>query len=213
MDYTVMKVGERGVGGIMPVPDSSLKPAWVGYIFADDVDAKVESIKAAGGRVHRPGTDIEGVGRFAVVADPHGAMFNLLAPNGEDQPPLPMSTPGAIGWNELYAGDLQPAFEFYSAQFGWNEVRRVDMGAMGPYLVFGQGSGDGIGGMMTKPPHVPAPCWIYYFTVGDIDDAAGRVTSNGGTIMMGPTEVPGGSWVLMATDPQGAAFALVGKKG
>jgi predicted enzyme related to lactoylglutathione lyase len=29
----------------------------------------------------------------------------------------------------------------------------------------------------------------------------------------GPMEVPGGDWIIQASDPQGAMFALVGKRG
>ncbi|MEK1874013.1 MAG: VOC family protein, partial [Rhizobium altiplani] len=31
----------------------------------------------------------------------------------------------------------------------------------------------------------------------------------GGTVLNGPMEVPGGSWIIQAADPQGAFFCLV----
>jgi predicted enzyme related to lactoylglutathione lyase len=85
------------------------------------------------------------------------------------------------------------------------------MGPMGTYQLFAAG-GDAIGGMMTKPPQIPSPYWLYYFNVGDIDESAERIAKNNGKVVMGPMEVPGGSWVLQATDPQGALFALVGSR-
>jgi predicted enzyme related to lactoylglutathione lyase len=60
---------------------------------------------------------------------------------------------------------------------------------------------------------IPAPFWLYYVNVGDIDAALERVKAAGGTILNGPMEVPGGDWILQGSDPQGAAFALVGKRG
>ena len=36
-----------------------------------------------------------------------------------------------------------------------------------------------------------------------------RITTRGGRVLMGPMEVPGGSWIVQATDPQGLLFALV----
>ncbi len=63
--------------------------------------------------------------------------------------------------------------------------------------------------MMTKPAAVPVPSWLYYFNVDAIDASAERVRAGGGTIINGPNEVPGGSWVIQCLDPQGAAFALV----
>ena len=69
-----------------------------------------------------------------------------------------------------------------------------------------------IGGMMTKTSDMPAPAWVYYFAVDDIDAATARVTEKGGQVINGPMEVPGGAWVINAFDPQHALFALVGMK-
>ena len=38
------------------------------------------------------------------------------------------------------------------------------------------------------------------------------MTAGGGTILNGPMEVPGGAWIIQASDPEGAMFALVGSK-
>jgi predicted enzyme related to lactoylglutathione lyase len=59
--------------------------------------------------------------------------------------------------------------------------------------------------------HVP-PNWQIYFRVPDITSAVERITANGGRILNGPMEVPGGDWVVNAMDPQGAAFALHARK-
>ena len=53
---------------------------------------------------------------------------------------------------------------------------------------------------------------ILYFRVPDINAAAERVKKNGGTILNGPMEVPGGDWIVNAMDPQGAAFSLHARK-
>ncbi len=75
--YTIFSAGEVPVGGLMPIPEEAraagAKPHWTGYIAVDDVDAYAKRVTAAGGAVHRAPEDIPGVGRFAVVADPHGA--------------------------------------------------------------------------------------------------------------------------------------------
>lgn len=212
MPYTVVKAGERGVGGIMGIPEGAgLNPAWVGYIRADDVDAETENVREAGGAVHRPPADIPDVGRFSVVADPQGALFMLLQPKGEEQPPVALGTPGHVGWHELHAADWRGAFDFYASQFGWEKGEAMDMGGMGTYQLFTVG-GQLVGAMFDKPAEIPVPTWLFYFNVDDIDAARRRVTDNGGTIMLEPMEVPDG-WVLQAADPQGAWFALTGPKG
>ncbi|MBX3569756.1 MAG: VOC family protein [Rhizobiaceae bacterium] len=222
MAYTVLSASGHGVAGAMRLPPelagAGVPPCWTGYVYAPDTDLAVASLEQAGGSVRRPPWDIPGVGRLAVVADPQGAVFMLMTPLGEDRPPMPMTTPGHAGWHELYANDWKGAFDFYSGQFGWRKADSFDMGEMGTYQLFsvtgepGAGepvAGQPVGGMMDRPPGVPVPCWLFYFNVEAIDAAAQRVTAGGGKILMGPMEVPGGSWVLQAVDPQGAVFALV----
>ncbi|MFL6816016.1 MAG: VOC family protein, partial [Bradyrhizobium sp.] len=72
--------------------------------------------------------------------------------------------------------------------------------------------GDTIGGIFTKRPVEPIPYWLYYFNVEDVGAAAARVKSCGGQILEGPIEVPEGSWIIRCIDPQGAIFALQGKR-
>jgi predicted enzyme related to lactoylglutathione lyase len=212
--YTLMKAGAARVAGVMPLPEDFVKagghPCWVGYIGVADVDAATRKLKAAGGAVHREPSDIPEVGRFSVIADPQGAMFMLFQPQAGGTPPPPVAagTPGHGGWRELYAADWQKAFDFYSGQFGWTKDRAVDMGEMGIYQTFAA-DGAQIGGMMNKPAQIPRPVWQYYFNVPGIDAAAQRVKAGGGAVLMGPHEVPGGSWIVNCTDPQGAHFALV----
>jgi predicted enzyme related to lactoylglutathione lyase len=64
--------------------------------------------------------------------------------------------------------------------------------------------------MFTKPPMLPMPFWLYYVNVGSIDGAITRMKAGGGQVINGPMEVPGGSWIVQAKDPQSAMFALVG---
>ena len=109
------------------------------------------------------------------------------------------------------AADGEKALAFYQEFFGWKKDSEFDMGPMGVYYLFSTGDGE-MGGMMTKPPQVPVPCWRYYFNVDGIDAAAARITTNGGKIINGPMEVPGGSFVVHASDPEGGFFALVSAK-
>ena len=116
---------------------------------------------------------------------------------------------GLVSWHELYAGNGQAAaFRFYSDQFGWETLERMDMGAMGEYRIFGEG-GVPMGGMMDKPADTPAAAWAFYVNVDGLDAAIARIQAHGGQVLMGPHEVPGGSWIVQALDPQGANFALV----
>ena len=114
MDYTLAYSGETQVAGLMSLPAEAgeMPPMWMGYIFTDRIEDTLKDIAANGGAVHRPPQDIPGVGRFAVVADPHGAMFSLFSTEDEGPEQGGMMEPGRVGWHELMAGDLGEAWDF-----------------------------------------------------------------------------------------------------
>ncbi|GJE56767.1 VOC family protein [Methylobacterium thuringiense] len=219
MPYRLACVGEHRVGGIMAIPDEVRArgghPGWIGYVAVSDVDAKAEQTMRLGGTIHRPPGDIPEVGRFAVAADPQGATFVLFRGDGTPLPAPAAGTPGHFGWHELYAHDWRPALGFYEALFGWKAGETIDLGPMGTYQLFhtrdAPADGTATGGMMSLPGP-PAPSWLYYVNVDEIDAATERLRQAGGAVINGPMEVPGGMWIVQASDPQGANFALVGRR-
>lgn len=211
--YTALTVGGVGVAGLMAIPEDAAKagvpPCWMGYIHVDDVDACVVAIQKEGGRLMKGPVTIDGVITFAVVADPQGAGFLVAKPVPRAPKERPArNAPGSVGWHELYAYDWEKVWPFYEKLFGWTKVHTVDMGAMGIYQLFSTTGGEPAGGMMTKPPQVPVAYWNFYFVVPSVTGAAQKITEGGGQVLMAPTQVPGGGWILQARDPQGAVFAL-----
>ncbi len=65
---------------------------------------------------------------------------------------------------------------------------------------------------MTRRAGGPPPAWNFYFGVAGIDAAAEAMSGAGGTIHHGPAEVPGGVFIIVGGDPQGATFGLVGPR-
>jgi predicted enzyme related to lactoylglutathione lyase len=215
MPYILFTVGMDSVCGLMELPEDARRmgvtPRWIGYVGVDDVDSTADRIGRLGGTVHVPPTDVAGISRFSVFADPQLAtlaLFKWLHP-GQPQPP-DVGGPGHVGWHELLATDWETAFAFYAELFGWRRAD-TDIGPIGEYQLF-SAAGQTVGGMFTKPPFAKEPFWLYYFNIGDIDAAIERVKARGGQILDGPVEVSGGSWVARCTDPQGATFALEGKR-
>ena len=215
-DYNLFTVEGQGVAGFMMLPPDAKRmgvpPCWMGYIAVDDVDAAARRVESLGGKIHKPPQDIEGIIRFAVVADPGGAGF-ILAKGlmKKDMPSFPPGTTGTVGWHELYAADGPAAMAFYEKAFGWTKSDAMDMGPMGVYQMFKTGGEFAMGGIMTKPTAVPVPNWGFYINVPAIDAAVERVTKGGGKVINGPMEVPGGQWIIQGIDPQGAFFNLVAK--
>jgi uncharacterized protein len=213
--YALFTAGTATVGGLMDLPEAERRtggtPTWIGYVGVDDVDATAARVRQQGGAVHVPPTDVPNISRFAIVTDPQGARLALLKwVNPRQARPAEPSGTGRVGWHELLAADREKASSFYGAVFGW-QPGDVDTAEIGTYQLFSAG-GETIGGIASKPPMMPAPSWLYYFNVGDVDAAAERVKAGGGQILNDPIDVPGGTAVVQCADPQGATFGLEGKR-
>jgi predicted enzyme related to lactoylglutathione lyase len=78
--YTVLSnAAGRQIGGAMNPPMEGVPPHWNVYFNVDDVDVTVAKALDLGGSVVAPAVDVPGVGRMAVLSDPQGATFNLMA--------------------------------------------------------------------------------------------------------------------------------------
>ena len=212
--YILFGDGKGAISALTPLPDDArqmgAEPTWVGFVAVDDVDAAAARITRLGGAVHVPPTDASDISRFAVFTDPQTARLALFKWRRPGQQLRAPDTPGRVGWHELLAADWEQAWAFYGDLFGWQK-EPVEVGGTGPYQPF-SARGQMIGGMFTKHRTIPAPFWLYYFNIGDIDATAQRVKAGGGRILEGPIESPGGSWILRCVDPQGAVFALEGTR-
>ncbi|HEY2723263.1 MAG TPA: VOC family protein [Pseudonocardiaceae bacterium] len=79
--YTEWTVGDRPVAGMMPMDErwpADLPSHWMVYFGVEDTDAAAARAEQLGGTVAGPPTDIP-PGRFAVLSDPQGAMFSIIA--------------------------------------------------------------------------------------------------------------------------------------
>ncbi|MCK9543495.1 MAG: VOC family protein [Novosphingobium sp.] len=221
MDYRMIQRADGGnAGGVLGLTkemcEGGARPCWLGYIHAADVDATVAAIITDGGTVQMPATDLP-VGRIAMVTDPQGAPFYVMAPV---PPPgvevvksdvFSVDQPQHVRWNELSTSDPDAAIAFYARHFGWAQDGAMDMGPLGQYR-FIQHGGMTIGAVMPMMEPMPAPIWVHYIGVDDIDRAAEAVTAHGGRIVEGPNEIPGGEFALTGTDCCGALFGLVGPR-
>jgi predicted enzyme related to lactoylglutathione lyase len=220
MDYRMIRRSDGGnAGGILrltaEMAGHGARPTWLGYLNVADVDATAASIEAADGKTLMPPTDIAGVGRIAMVADPQGAPFYIMTPI----PPTDGSSGGKsdvfsadaqqrVGWNELQTGDVAAARTFYGEQFGWETGDFMDMGEMGEYRFIDHG-GERLGALFNAA-NGQLPHFRFYVRVPSIAAAKATAEAKGGTIHMGPHQVPTGDWIVIGSDPQGAEFALVG---
>jgi predicted enzyme related to lactoylglutathione lyase len=209
--YRMFTAAGTPVGAVMTLPEQAREagapPHWLFYVAVPDADAAVRQAKSLGGSAYVE-MEIPSVGRFAVLADPQGAVFAVIQPSEDSSDHDGAKALGEFSWNELATTDSKAAWEFYRAMFGWDEAGSMDMGPGGTYQMFGR-EGLPLGGIYDKPPEMPAPPhWLCYALVANADRAANAVTRHGGKILNGPMDVPGGDRIVQCMDPQGAVFAL-----
>ncbi|WP_432089483.1 VOC family protein [Streptomyces sp. bgisy095] len=112
---------------------------------------------------------------------------------------------GAPCWLNLSARDLGTAERFYGAVLGWTFRR----GALGDAYVVGERDGVPVAGIAAVAAEMQVPvAWTVFFAVDDADAAVARIRERGGTVGVGPVAFPPRGRAALATDPEGAAFAV-----
>lgn len=78
--YTILAKGESQTAGVMQAEGeyAHVPPHWSMYIAVENAQNTVDSAAKLGGSVIMPPTPIPGVGTFAIIQDPQGAVFSIL---------------------------------------------------------------------------------------------------------------------------------------
>lgn len=113
---------------------------------------------------------------------------------------------GAPCWIDLTTSDLDRAQDFYGTVFGWTfESAGPEYGG----YVNAAKDGHPVAGLMANRPEMQFPdSWGTYFHTADIDATVSAITPAGGSVFMGPHEVPAKGVMALAADPAGAIFGL-----
>jgi len=205
------KDGRAAAGlGSQPPAMKGAPPVWNSYVAVASADDAVAVAEKAGAKILMPAMDVMDSGRMAVFADPTGAPLSVWEAGNHVGAGV-VNEPNSYAWNELLSSDVETAKAFYTEVFGW-EYESMEMGPAGTYYVIKGGESKGLGGLMTRPPQLPAASpdgWLVYFIVSDIDAATATTTGKGGTAIYGPADLPGVGRIATLTDPQGGVFSLL----
>jgi len=191
------------------------KPGWLPYFHVLDVDASVAKATQLDAPTWMPPRTIPGAGRIAMLADPLGAPFYLIAPTPPPDKPDAQSDlfdakkAGHCRWNELATTNAPVAGLFYKNLLGWNIDEKMSLGTDGDYLFIDCGK-ERIGAISPTTKPAAQPCWLLYFGVEDVRRARDAVKPNGGTLVRDLTEIPGDEYSFVATDPSGALVGFCG---
>lgn len=204
--YGMFRKDGKVVAGYAPKQGPG-PPAWTTYVSVAEADATASAVIAAGGTVLVEPMDVMTAGRMAVFSDPEGVAFSVWQP-GEHTGAEVVNEPGAFAWNELNTRDLARSLEFYYAVFGWvSEIHEMGTGSYTEIKLAGRSVAGAIDMSGRVPDEVP-PHWLVYFMVSDCDTTVARAKELGGSVLVGPLDLPVGRFAVVA-DPQGAHFAVI----
>jgi predicted enzyme related to lactoylglutathione lyase len=207
--YTMARIGGKWVAALYGLSaeqrERGQHPAWLSYVTVDDADAAAGTARELGGTVVSDAFDVLDSGRMALFRDPQGAFFAVWQPRqhiGAQR----VNEPGTLTWNELATTDVDAAKQFYAGLFGWGS-QQLDTGGGPPYVIVDV-AGRTNGSITTLRQEGVPPHWLVYFVSADVDASAARIGELGGRVMVPPMDIPNGSRIAVAADPQGAVFAL-----
>lgn len=209
--YRMFTLRGLPVAGLGPAQNPG-PPYWTTYVTVADVDATTALVREAGGMVFLEPMDVLDAGRMAVFGDPTGAPISVWQPGAHKGSGL-ANEPGSFTWNELNSRDPQAATAFYGQVFGWDGK---PMEGPREYTTF-EVDGRPVAGMADMRGRVPdevPPHWLVYITVADLDASVATAQELGGSVLVGPMDIPGMGRFAVVADPQGAFFgAFEGSSG
>jgi predicted enzyme related to lactoylglutathione lyase len=113
--------------------------------------------------------------------------------------------PGTPCWVDLSVPDVAAAVAFYADVLGWTFV---DTGAdYGGYHI-AQVDGRAAAGVGPTMQEGQPSAWTVYFASDDADATAKLIGEHGGSIFVGPMDIPGTGRMIIAADPTGGVFGV-----
>jgi hypothetical protein len=114
--------------------------------------------------------------------------------------PTPVLWIGRFVWHDLMTTDAKRAEDYYVKLFGWRIETMTSTGSPPRMIVDGPGP---IGGIVEEKA-IPASHWMPYVSVANVDAAAKKCSSLGGSVCVPPTDIPHVGRFAVVGDPLGA---------
>ena len=210
-DFAVALLDGRPVAGLLQravPPGEQRQPAWRGFIAVRDVDAAKAIALAHGAKVVFEPKTYPQRGRQAVLADPEGAIFAILASTSGD-PADVLAAPGEWIWSSLHVQNPDTDAAFYQTIFGYKvfDVPSED-GKKHVILLTEDYARASVNPLPGDSSH-RLPHWLNYVRVVDAAGAAAKAVALGGRVLVEPHVDRHGGNVAIVADPTGAPFGLM----
>ena len=210
-DYAVALADGRPVGGLFqkPIPAGEHRQsAWLTFLSVSDVDAAKRAALAHGAKLVSDSKSYPARGRQAVLSDPDGAVFAILASSSGDSPDF-LAEPGEWIWSSLLAHDPGATAAFYQEVFSFDVFDLASDDGLEHVIL----SGDDLARASVNS--LPADSkrrhshWLNFVRVTDTVGMAAKVVASGGRVLVDPHVDRHGGQVAVVADPAGAPFGLM----
>ena len=179
---------------------------WITTISVADIDAAVDRVAGAGGKIVNPPESIGDRGRMAVIEDPTGALFAMIQTNEGDPADSDPVQNGWL-WDELWTSDVGRATRFYRDVLGFEYTDHEIETADRDYRVL-KYADKPRAGVLENPFRNERPVWVNYIRVEDPSAVTARVGELGGRVLVEAQARPIGGEAAFIAGPSGAGVAL-----
>jgi len=213
--YALALLDDRPVAGLFQKAQASKltqQPTWLTFLAVSDVDAAQKATVQHGGKVVSGPHNYPQRGRQALLSDPDGAVFEVLAAQGGD-PPDYLAAPGEWIWSSLLVKDTKQETAFYKTLFGYDVYDLASEGgnaedAQHYILSTGDTARVGLNALpadsMRRRPH-----WLNFVRVTDAAETAKKAAALGGRVLVEPRIDRHGGQLAVLADPSGAPFGVM----
>jgi uncharacterized protein len=210
-DYVIALEDGRPVAGLVEKPISvsdRRQSAWLTFIAVRDVDAVKRTALAHKGKVIADSVTYAMRGRQAILADPEGAVFAILASSSGD-PPDYLAAPGEWIWSSLHAKNPDSEAAFYQSVFGYDVFDAESTDGMEHVILSSDDYARASANPFPDNQGRRHAHWLNFVRVQNAADMAAKAVSLGGRMLVEPHADRHGGMVALVADPAGAPVGLM----
>jgi uncharacterized protein len=209
-DYALALANGHPVAGLYQksLRAGEQQPAWLTFIAVRDADAALKAALAQGAKAVSPVRSYPLRGRQAVLTDPEGAVFAILASSSGDVPDF-LAAPGEWIWSALLSKDPGAEAAFYQEVFSYDVFDLASEDGKEHVILssdnFARASANALpGDSVHSHPH-----WLNFIRVDDTIATVAKAVASGGRVLVAPHVDRHGGQVAVVADPAGAPFGLM----
>jgi uncharacterized protein len=210
-EYVVAVTDGRPVAGLVEKPISvsdRRQSAWLTFIAVRDVDSAKRTALANKAKLIADSVTYNMRGRQAILADPEGAIFAILASSSGDSPDY-LAGPGEWIWSSLHAKDPEHEAAFYQTLFGYDVYDAESTDSMEHLILSSDDYARASANSFPDTQDRRHAHWLNFIRVNDASAAAAKAVSLGGRVLVEPHLDRHGGRVAVVADPAGAPVGLM----